>query len=45
VAHESKSTPWARVYIIKLMELPPPSMPPIGTIASRPLRCFDACDL
>lgn len=31
----SKSLRCARVYIMKLMELPPPSVPPHGTIGSR----------
>jgi hypothetical protein len=32
-------------YIMKLIDDPPPSIPPIGTIASRPPRCFEAFDL
>jgi hypothetical protein len=42
VSQSSKSTPCARVYIMKLIELPPPSMPPHGTIALRPLRASSA---
>lgn len=35
VFQESKSDLWARVYTIQLMEEPPPSVPPDGTIGSR----------
>lgn len=39
VCHESKSERWARVYIIKLMDEPPPRVPPEGTMGSRPPSC------
>jgi hypothetical protein len=35
----SKSDRCARVYIMKLMELPPPSVPPHGIITSRSASC------
>ncbi len=39
VFQESKSVRWARVYIMKLMDDPPPKMPPDGTTGVRPASC------
>ena len=40
VFHESKSDRCALVYIMKLIELPPPRVPPHGTIGSRFASCL-----
>jgi hypothetical protein len=45
VFQESKSERCARVYIMKFIDEPPPSVPPQGTMGSRSARCADLLPL